>query len=1466
VAVVATLTKGYDLDYIWKQVDRGLAKDAASYYIQASETGGEPPGRWWGPGAKVLGFEPGQTVERKPYDLLFGQRRAPDGASLGKPPDGGRKAADLYARLLAAEPHATANRKRELRIEATKQARQSPLFFDLTLSLSKSISIFHASLGENARLARQTSDHDGDQYWSALVAEVDAMIWQAVHAGFEYFQREAGYTRTGSHNTRVHGRETGQWHEADLAVAHWLQHTSRDGDMQLHVHSQIAHTAKTATDGKWRAPDSLGYTEHVGAVAAIVSQHLEEALTRRFGLEWTARDDGHGFEIKGISGEMMRLFSSRRESITADLRTRAAQFEQHYGRKPSQRELAHLAQASNFTTRNPKHGTLDVAQLHADWADKLARTLGVNLASVAPSVWHGATGRAAHAHGATGAVLTQLELSRAAQKAVALAQQDKSAWTRADVIKYLGRVLPRSGMNPAAAAALLENLADRALASEFEPVACLDAPEPAEVPRSLLRADGRSVYQRHGGTRYATRAQLVMEERMLAQARASGAPRLTRAQAARALGADQAQLTDALTGHAHDGHAPRTQTGLRADQAAAALSALTDGQRVSVINAPAGAGKTHVLTQAGQAWTAAELGPVIGITAAQSARNTLAAGVPASYNAAQFLGHLPGRRGARGPVETGPGPLLAVDEASTMPGPDLADLIAYAETRDGKVILAGDTSQLQAVENGGGMSLLAGALGYARLAEPARFRAAWEQQASLRLRDGDSTVLADYDQHGRILGGEPEQMMDAAAAAYAALAADGTDTLLMAAEHALRRDLSRRIRDDLIALGIVEAGPAVTIADGAQASPGDLITCTRNDHTLEAGEPGRMLANGDLLLIEAVTARGLAVRRALDADPHTGRRRWTDRTFLYQDFREAELGYAVTDHVAMGRTVHTGLAVITGTEDRQHAYVALSRGTDANYAYVFTTSPKRADPVPGPRPAPELARYDQIQAERDGVRAPDARPAAPGAALGVLAGVLDCDGQQHSATQTRNQALADADHLAVLHAIWTAETAPARQQRYRDLLAAALPPEHHRGTSHQARWLFRTLRAAELAGLDPAQVLADAVGERDLAGARDVAAVLDARIRCRFGSVVPLPAGPWSAQVPAIADPGRRAYLTEIAALMDARKDRLGEHAAEHALPWAINALGPVPSTRWTGWTGSGGPPRSAPGGNSPATTTRPRPSGPSPPRPPRTCGPPGTRPSPPSAPPTDRTSAACPTGGCCTCATPTPPKPPGRPGTSATSSARSGPPPGTPAWPACAPAPKPEPPPAAASTTTPLSSNSSATVTRPCTRPTGTARPSSPRPWPTGPTGTRPPAPNATWPWPPTPNSAAATPASTTRLCARPNPSPPPRPSATSSPCPQGSRSRRQASGSRTWPLPTKPSPTGSPNAKAWPSLLRIPATGTWARRSRPGLGRLGTPSCSRPSPRSAPPRGSSSAPRTATRTRRPQIDSAPAHPGSGR
>ena len=206
--------------------------------------------------------------------------------------------------------------------------------------------------------------------------------------------------------------------------------------------------------------------------------------------------------------------------------------------------------------------------------------------------------------------------------------------------------------------------------------------------------------------------------------------------------------------------------------------------------------------------------------------------------------------------------------------------------------------------------------------------------------------------------------------------------------------------------------------------------------------------------------------------------------------------------------MHTGLAVICGTEDRQHAYVALTRGTTINMAYVFTQPPGRADPAPGPRPAPELARYDQNQAGRSGPPAPATPPALPGEALAVLSAVVDRDGQLASATQDRHRALTSADHLAILHAIWTGQTAPAREQRYQDLLAASLPPGYRRQPGHQAKWLWRTMRAAELAGLDAGAVLAAAIAERDLAGARDAAAVLDARLRHRLGSLVPLPAGP----------------------------------------------------------------------------------------------------------------------------------------------------------------------------------------------------------------------------------------------------------------------------------------------------------------------------------------------------------------------
>ena len=305
------------------------------------------------------------------------------------------------------------------------------------------------------------------------------------------------------------------------------------------------------------------------------------------------------------------------------------------------------------------------------------------------------------------------------------------------------------------------------------------------------------------------------------------------------------------------------------------------------------------------------------------------------------------------------------------------------------------------------------------------------------------------------------------------------------------------------------------------------------------------------------------VRRLLDPDSATGQRRFTDQAFCYRGYQSCDLAYAVTGHSAQGGTVHTGIALVTGNEDRQWLYPAMTRGTDANLAFVFTTPARPADPAPGTRAAPELDRYDRIRLERQGLMpaqpAPGPGSADPREPIAVLADVLDRDGAELSASAIWQRNLANADHLGILNAIWTAETRGARDGRYRELVMAALPDGYRQPLSQQARWLFRTMRGAELAGLDPAHVIESAIASQDLAGARDIASVIDARIRQRVYPLLPRPQGPWADRVPRLPDPVRQAYLAEIAAMMDDRKKRLGQHTARTTPAWAINALGPVP-------------------------------------------------------------------------------------------------------------------------------------------------------------------------------------------------------------------------------------------------------------------------------------------------------------------
>ena len=1166
MAVVVTAASGFDLGYVWKNQAESAEpeRSAGGYYINAAQAG-EPPGRWWGTGAEALGFSEGQVVERGPYEMVYRQVDPRTGEKLGRSRGNYAKFADHLARLEAAEPHATAERLLELEREAAQATRQAPVYTDMTVSLSKSISVFHASIRENERRARLAGDQAGAAWWAGIEQRYQEVLQTANRAGLEYVQEWAGMTRTGYHGARVGGQEPGRFEEALITVSSWLQGTSRDGDPQDHIHNQIARLVKTARDGKHRALDTVCLRQILGAVQAVVATHAECGLTREFGVGWVARADGNGNEIAGISQEQMDAYSSRTVSITDRMPAAVESWTAKYGRAPNKRELLYIRQEVTLATRHGKEeGAIDWDALTARW-DAL---LGGELASVAPRVsklrGHGNAARATPDNAGP----AQAELTHAVQRALTLVQSAQSTWTRADFLKQLALVLPAGTrrMAPEAAVALLHELADDALAGGVEQVVCLEAPQWPPLPDYLRRElDGRSVYTRPGTARYATRVQLAMEEQLLREAQRQGAPHLTRYQAAALLGADAGALEEQLRERAQESRAETTDSGLRLDQGAALYHALTSARTVEVIVGPAGSGKTRTLAEASRAWLDAGMGQVLGIATAQAARNVLAsAGVRAAENSSVFLGHLPGRRGARGIRDIGPGTLLVIDEASMMSMPDLLEIVRHAGRRGAKVIIAGDQEQLAAVESGGGMMLLARRLGYVRLAEAVRFTAQWERDASLRLRTGDISVLDEYNEHGRIRGADPEQAMDHAVRMYVAHFLAGRDTLLMIHDRDRCREASRRIRDDLIHLGVVDARREIELADGARASAGDLVICRQNDHGLEAGEAGRTLANGDTLRIEAIRDDGtVMVRRALDCDPGTGARRWTDCAFAYAGYGNADLGYAVTGHSAQGRTVRAGIPVVTGTEERQWLYVAMTRGTDANTMITFTLSARIADAEAGTRPAPELARSERLERERDGQ---PTGPVADGSpeprdAIAVAADILGHDGSQESALETQSRALANADHLALLNAMWQGETAGEQTERYQRIVQDSLPTEYAADelTSPQATWLWRTLRAVEAAGLDAGDVVRQAIDSRSLAGARDLASVIDARIRRQVDPLVPQPQRPWSDRIPEVADPQRRSFLAALAAAMDARKERIGEHAAQHPPGWAVRALGPVP-------------------------------------------------------------------------------------------------------------------------------------------------------------------------------------------------------------------------------------------------------------------------------------------------------------------
>ena len=178
------------------------------------------------------------------------------------------------------------------------------------------------------------------------------------------------------------------------------------------------------------------------------------------------------------------------------------------------------------------------------------------------------------------------------------------------------------------------------------------------------------------------------------------------------------------------------------------------------------------------------------------------------------------------------GDLLVVDEAGAAPTPDLVAIHRRCAQAGAKLLLVGDTRQLAAVGAGGALADVAERGTTYELAEVRRFTEGWEGPASLRLRDGDVSVVDEYAKHGRLVdAGTVEQAEQQAARVWLADTIAGRDALLVVGTNTAAARVSNQLRAELVRLSRVQER-AVPLGmpgwEGTVAGVGDLVQVRRN--------------------------------------------------------------------------------------------------------------------------------------------------------------------------------------------------------------------------------------------------------------------------------------------------------------------------------------------------------------------------------------------------------------------------------------------------------------------------------------------------------------------------------------------------------------------------------------------------------------------------------------------------------------
>lgn len=1087
--------RGYD--YLLKSVVRGDANmtdpnPVTRYYTEE----GTPPGRWMGSALHAFGsgeIERGDVVTPQQLQLLIGAGLDPvTGEKLGR-------AFPTFAPL----QQRMADRAAELPVDLTDEQRKAALAqikaeesrkassgvagYDFTFSVPKSVSAL----------------------WGVADAGTQALIVEAHHHAvaevLDFIEREVVATRRGV------AAGDGAVMQADVigvaatAYDHW---DSRLGDPQLHTHVVISNKVKTTEDGRWRSLDGRPLFEANVPVSEHYNAVLADRMTRLLGIEWEQRargaDRNHAWELVPVPEELIREFSGRTSHIEREKERLIAEYVEQAGHRPSSAKIIQLRAKATLATRPEKeiHSLFD---LTTAWRGRAEKILGTGAVEWARQVTARPMARPTlRTDDVSLAVIDEVAVS-----VVGAVEEKRSTWRHWNLWAEASR--QTMGWRFASAEDR-EAVVGMIVEAAKQESLTITPPELVTVPQTFRRADGTSRFRPRHSVVFTSETLLAAEDRLLQRSEDMTAPEVS------------LDVIERVT---------RKEHLLSAEQSETLAGIAVSGRQVDLLVGPAGAGKTTAMHALKAAWMKAHgRDSVVGLAPSAVAAQVLAEDLGiACENTAKWL-----HEHDRGRAQFRKGQLVIIDEATLAGTLTLDRLTALAADADAKVLLVGDWAQLQSVDAGGAFSLLVSARPDApELTEVHRFTHEWEKTASLDLRFGRADVISTYITHERVLKGTTDEMMDAAYLAWAADVQDGRMSILVAEASEMVIRLNRRARADRIVanpVGDIE----VNLADGTQASEGDLVITRHNDrrlHTLRGG----WVRNGDRWTVTRVHKDGSMQVQRLGVD--FGGTVTLPAAYVAE---HVDLGYAVTAHRAQGMTVDTSHVVVTGSTTRENFYVSMTRGRDSNIAYVALDKPDEGHAPPEP---------DEVNAHT------------------VLYGVLQHIGGELSAHQ-----MIAAEHerwssIAQLGAEYETIGAVAQRDRWVQTIKNSGLSEAQVEevlTSESFGPLTAELRRAESNHHDVGRLLPALVKRRSLDDAEDIGAVLISRLQKaaqpKHGrhrpspklivGLIPVADGPMSEPMAKV--------LAELTDLMEGRAMTLAEKAAEDKEPW-LKRLGTVPTT-----------------------------------------------------------------------------------------------------------------------------------------------------------------------------------------------------------------------------------------------------------------------------------------------------------------